>query len=65
VHLGDAANAGSFETVGIGRSAGKTIFTGLEDLHALMERGARRPKAQPWLAIREVAQAMAYLDSAR
>ncbi len=57
-----AANEGSTETVGIGRSAGKTTITSLEDLSALMETSARRPKAQPWLSIREVATTMAYLD---
>ena len=61
-HLIDAAKSGSATVVGIGRQAGQIEFTNLADLPDLMEPGARRPKKQPWLSIRAVAQTMAHLE---
>ncbi len=44
---------------GIGRWEGKIQYTDLRDLPALMQPNAQRPRIQPWLNLRRVAQAMA------
>lgn len=58
-HLIEEAARGGAPVLGIGRQSGQVTWTGLENLPALMEGRARRPKIQGWIELRRVAQAMA------
>ena len=58
-HLIHQIEQGSTGVGCIGRWEGKIIYTGLENLYALMQSNAQRPLQQPWLELRQVAQAMA------
>jgi len=61
-HLIEQANARVVPALAIGRRGGQIEFTDLSDLASLMEPGTRRPKSQPWLNIRTVAQAVSLLQ---
>lgn len=61
-HLIEAAMQGEAPVAGIGRQGGRLELTDLSELDKLMEKDARRPRVQPWLKLRAVAQMMAYLE---
>lgn len=57
-YLINAAENVSAPVVGIGRQKGKVVFTNLESLPDLLEKGVHRPKEQWWLRMRHIAKIM-------
>lgn len=62
LRLIELASAADAQTLCIGRVEGRIAFTDLSNLPELVEAGVHRPRAEPWLKLKEIARLMSVYD---